>query len=185
MSWYYAKHGRQEGPVTEMELRGMLESAEIAPGDLVWKEGMEDWKPAGEIAELASEPVEAGGGRGGQVEIPSSPGAPAPGGGATPSLMPAQPLPGAPFLNTPPPTSGMAIASMVCGIVAVMMCYVWALAGIPAVICGHVALKAINTSVQPIAGRGMAIAGLVTGYIAIAFQALFVIFIVAAIMANQ
>ncbi len=149
-----------------MELRGLLESAEITPGDLVWKEGMEDWKPAGEIAGLASEAVEAGG-------------------GGTPSLMPAQPPPGASFLNTPPPTSGMAIASMVCGIVAVMMCYVWALAGIPAVICGHVALKAINTSVQPIAGRGMAIAGLVTGYIAIAFQALFVIFIVAAIMANQ
>ena len=63
------------------------------------------------------------------------------------------------------PTCGLAIASMVCGIVGVMFCYFCALLGIPAVICGHMALKQINESPLPMAGRGMAITGLILGYL--------------------
>lgn len=63
--------------------------------------------------------------------------------------------------------SGWAIASMVCGIVSLFMCYVNILCAIPAVVFGHMALSKIRNSAQPMSGRGMAIAGLVTGYLAI------------------
>lgn len=67
------------------------------------------------------------------------------------------------------PTNGMAIASMVCGLVSLPMmlgCWVGILVGIPAVICGHVALSQMKRmSLQQ--GRGMAITGLITGYLTI------------------
>jgi hypothetical protein len=59
---------------------------------------------------------------------------------------------------------------MVCGIVSLILCYVNAVAAIPAIICGHMALKKINESELPMAGRGMAIAGLITGYLGLLFQ---------------
>jgi hypothetical protein len=45
---------------------------------------------------------------------------------------------------------------------------------IPAVICGHVAYSRINRSGGELAGQGMALAGLITGYISVALS-LFVI----------
>lgn len=60
-------------------------------------------------------------------------------------------------------TSGLAITSLVCGIVGLLTCLV--LAGIPAVICGHMALNQIGQDPTRIGGRGMAIAGLIMGYL--------------------
>ncbi len=56
MEWYYAKHGKQEGPVDLATIQGKVQSGEIAPTDLVWKEGMPEWKPAGEVPDLRSAP---------------------------------------------------------------------------------------------------------------------------------
>ena len=61
-----------------------------------------------------------------------------------------------------PPTSGLATASLVLGITSFVVC---GLLGIPAVICGHMALNQIDNSALPMGGRGMAIAGLVCGYL--------------------
>jgi len=173
MSWYYAKQGKQEGPIEQIALQSLIQTGQVAPGDLVWREGLENWKPAREVPELSPPP-------GVPAEASVPPGAPptgiAPSSPGT-AMMTAQPPPGAPYLVAPPPTNGLAIASMVCGIVSLPMCYVWALAGLPAVICGHMALKAIRGSLTPLEGRGMAIAGLATGYLAIAFQAMFLIFL--------
>ncbi len=81
---------------------------------------------------------------------------------------------GAPIIATPagypgsgiaPPTSGLAIASLVCGILGLTTCLL--VPGIPAVICGHMALSQIDKSPAPVAGRGMALAGLITGYVAV------------------
>lgn len=64
-----------------------------------------------------------------------------------------------------PRTSGLAIASMVCGIVSIFLCQF--VGAVPALICGHMALSQINGSPMPMNGRGMAIAGLVLGYLQI------------------
>jgi hypothetical protein len=60
-------------------------------------------------------------------------------------------------------TNGLAIASMVLGIV-----WIFWIGSVLAVIFGHVALRGIKRSAGAERGRGMALAGLVLGYLAIA-----------------
>ncbi|WAC18196.1 GYF domain-containing protein [Luteolibacter sp. SL250] len=52
MQWYYSKNGTQLGPVAQGELISKLASGEVSPADLVWKDGMGDWIPASQVAEL-------------------------------------------------------------------------------------------------------------------------------------
>jgi type II secretory pathway pseudopilin PulG len=68
-------------------------------------------------------------------------------------------------LPSPPAaqTSKLAAASLVLGILSIVPCPL--LAGIPAVICGHLALGRISRSGGSLAGSGLAIAGLVMGYV--------------------
>lgn len=77
---------------------------------------------------------------------------------------------------TPPPpiapqTSGLAVASLILGILSIAMC-LGPLAGIPAVILGHKANSAIRRSGGLLQGSGMATGGLVTGYFSIFMIAL-------------
>ncbi len=72
-----------------------------------------------------------------------------------------------------PTTSGLAIASLVCGIVGLVTCML--IPGIPAVICGHLAMNQIANSPTPMVGRGMALAGLVCGYLAVLMLLSFIV----------
>ncbi len=76
-------------------------------------------------------------------------------------------------------TSGLAIWSLVLGVLG-MFCFS-ILAGIPAVICGHTALSRIKRSGGMLEGKGLAIGGLVTGYLSIAMIPLMAIFVAMAI----
>jgi len=77
-------------------------------------------------------------------------------------------------MTTPPPltvkNSGMATASLVLGILSLvlMIICIGPLFAIPAVILGHIALSRIRKSGGMIGGGGLAIGGLVTGYISLA-----------------
>jgi hypothetical protein len=81
-----------------------------------------------------------------------------------------QPPPGPPA----PRTNGLAIASLVLGVIALpgsFGCCCFGLEFVPAVLAaifGHVALSQIKRSQGQMDGRGMAIAGLVCGYAALA-----------------
>ena len=66
-------------------------------------------------------------------------------------------------------TCGLAIASLMLGIVGLIFYCISILPGLPAVVCGHLALSKIKRSGNTLDGRGMAIAGLSMGYIAIVF----------------
>jgi hypothetical protein len=68
-------------------------------------------------------------------------------------------------------TSGLAIASLVTG-----LCF-WfcVLPGIVAIVLGHLALESIEDSGGAKSGRGMAIAGIVLGWVGIGFVALLVL----------
>jgi len=79
------------------------------------------------------------------------------------------PEPGSPFQ---PKTSGLAIWSLVLGILS-LTCFS-ILSAIPGVICGHKALSRISRANGSLSGKGMAIAGLVTGYIGIAWAIFFI-----------
>lgn len=63
-----------------------------------------------------------------------------------------------------PKTSGLAIASLVCGIGGFPTA---GLTGIAAIITGHLALSAIKRSGGALGGQGMSIAGLITGYLTV------------------
>ena len=71
-------------------------------------------------------------------------------------------------------TNGFAIASLVCGIASLCAGLVTA---ILAVVFGHVALAQISRSGGHEQGRGLAIAGLVIGYVFIALGVLYIVFI--------
>lgn len=68
-----------------------------------------------------------------------------------------------------PRNSGLAIASLVLGVIGLITGAGGLLFGIPAVVCGHVARSKIRNSAGAITGRGVAAAGLATGYVAIVF----------------
>ena len=138
MQWYYSNNATQMGPVTDAELRAMLASGKVNATDMVWQEGMKDWLPASSVPGLCVTPHIAGN----PYQPPVSPGA----------------------FDAPMPTSGLAIASLICGVIGIVTCF---LPGIAAVICGHMALKQMAAPNAQVTGRGMAVAGLVLGYLSI------------------
>jgi hypothetical protein len=48
-NWFYMKGADKHGPVTSTKLRELAESGQLLPTDLVWREGMGDWKRARKI----------------------------------------------------------------------------------------------------------------------------------------
>ncbi len=57
--WYYAIGDNEEGPIPAAELKSLAMEGTISRTTLVWKEGMDDWKPASDIPGLlpVHEPV--------------------------------------------------------------------------------------------------------------------------------
>ena len=101
--------------------------------------------------------------------VPQPPAAP-----PAPPQAAAPPPPAAPL----PPTSGMAIASLVLGTVAVAGAWCCCLGfptGALAIILGHFALSKIRRSGGRLDGRGLAIAGLVMGYLGLVLQILVIL----------
>jgi hypothetical protein len=134
------KNGQQLGPYSEAQVNEMIRSGSISHEDLAWSPGMDEWKPLSSILNLHNQPTQ--------------PTPPMQRIGNSPSLV----------VNKNEPLS---IWSLVLGIISIVGCFLGGfLAGIPAVICGHIGLSRIKR--QPsLGGRGMAIAGLITGYLGI------------------
>ena len=139
-------------------LRSMIVSGEIASADLVWREGMADWRPAAEINDFESAGV---------VE-PAGIVAP-PGGSRIPQTLPPG-VPGGQIPPAAPPNNSSAIVSMICGIVGLFapcLCGIPVFASIVAIIMGHVARGEIRKAGGMQGGEGMALAGLILGYVGI------------------
>lgn len=158
MNWYYSKDSTQHGPVSLQDLQGKIQSGEVAREALVWHEGMADWTAANTVQEIglpvAADPSES------SLYAPPNTQAPAT----------YQPIPSI------RPTSGLAITSLILGILGLTSCTL--ITGIPAVICGHMAMGRTDPLTGNLGGRGLAIAGLVMGYICCALIAIFLIYVV-------
>lgn len=50
--WYYTCNSEQVGPVSAADLKRLASTGQLAHSDLIWKEGWEEWKPAGAIKGL-------------------------------------------------------------------------------------------------------------------------------------
>jgi Domain of unknown function (DUF4190)/Domain of unknown function (DUF1707) len=81
-----------------------------------------------------------------------------------------QPYQGGYYPSVATPTSGLAVGALICGIAEV---FTLGLAAIPAVILGHLARQHIRRTGER--GDGMAIAGLVLGYLGIGIWTLIII----------
>lgn len=180
MNWYYAKNGTQQGPLPTEDMKSRIAMGEISPTDLAWCEGMADWMPVETIAALK---VEAPPARVDDMQ-PPSPGAPY---GAAPSASPepyrppsAAPAPGS-VVPGQVPSQGLAIASMVCGILGIITCCIVGFLNAPlviaAIVMGHIALSKIKADPARTGGKGMAKAGLITGYIGLLFIILLGVFL--------
>ena len=75
--------------------------------------------------------------------------------------------PGAPGTRT----SGLAVASLVTG----LFFWCWVIPGIVSIVLGHLALESIDDSGGAKRGRGMAIAGIVLGWVGIGIVGLLVL----------
>lgn len=161
--WFYGKDGTQHGPASEHEIASLITAGQIEASTIIWREGMTDWIPLSQAPEFQSLSQQ---GATGADNAPY----------AAPQTNSGQ----APYAGAPIPTDGLSIASLVCGVLAILAScmYIGFIFGIPGVICGHMSLKKIKKSPTPIQGKGMAIAGLVTGYIGTIISIAMVVFVV-------
>ena len=110
--WYFVKDGAQQGPVSDEQLRSMARDGSLRGEDLVWQEGMPDWKPAMDVIggefrrelphELPTMPISS-------VNLPPPPAPhfePAPPQMQTPPVQspPMQTPPAQSYMQTPPVT---------------------------------------------------------------------------------
>ena len=138
------------GVFSEEEVREGLGTGRFLSNDLGWREGMPSWKQLSQFPEL------------GATSAPSPP----------LQVGPVSTIAG-PVSAPVPRTEPLAIWSLVLGILSLVCCGF--ILGIPAVVCGHLALSKLQKEPQ-LQGKGLAIAGLVIGYIAIAFWLIYVVF---------
>ena len=160
--WYFELNGTQQGPAETEQILQRLRNGELGPNTLVWREGMGDWQPLNTVAELMQE----------NQALPASP-APVVGGMV-------QPPQGQPGVGMMPTQNGMALTSMIlaiCSVVFTFACFVGFILAIPAVILGHIARKQIREGAHMQTGDGMALAGLIIGYIVIGLFAVMCVFI--------
>jgi len=164
MQWYYAKDNTQFGPVEQSELVARIAAGDVAATDLVWREGLPDWVPSGQIHELGRPPVLPDRGQEpASGEVPVWPYAP-------PTAAPVAPY-------GPVPSNGKATASMVLGIISTtfavgnLCCVATVLVTIP---CGILAIVFGNqvkqaASLDPsLQGELRKVkAGIVTGWVGI------------------
>lgn len=47
--WFYVQDRQKVGPVTKEALRSLFEQGTVSDEDLVWTQGMSEWKPAGQV----------------------------------------------------------------------------------------------------------------------------------------
>ncbi|MEU6255184.1 DUF1707 and DUF4190 domain-containing protein [Streptomyces sp. NPDC047043] len=98
--------------------------------------------------------------------------------GPVPVTRPVPPVP-ATFLPAVAPTNGKAVGSMVCGVLTL---FTAGLTGIPAVILGHTARSEMQRSGER--GEGLAMTGLVLGWMSVAGWALIITILIAAGLAS-
>ena len=142
MQIHVARDGQRLGPYSTEEVRARLAAGELRHADMAWHDGLPSWQPLSSLA--------AAGGTG----VPPLPSAP----------MPVQPYPQV------APTCPLAVASLVCGIASFLAVPI--VAAFPAVICGHLSLSRMRASANALGGRGLALAGLIMGYLHLALVVL-------------
>jgi hypothetical protein len=144
-SWYYHQFGATKGPVDFSRLQQLADAGEVVGEDLVWKEGMPEWIHAGRVPGLLR-----------PTEVSAH---------AKAAAEPTVPQSHYAGMAEPPRVSGLAVASLVLGIL-----WLFGIGSLLAVIFGAVALHQIRISHGRVTGTGLAVAGLTLGILFGALQ---------------
>ena len=57
--WYYMQDDEQCGPLSSKQLIALVQTGELTPAHMIWKEGLSGWIPAGSISGLFKEQQES------------------------------------------------------------------------------------------------------------------------------
>ena len=145
--WYYHQFGTTNGPIDFARLQQLADAGQLVGEDMVWKEGMPEWVHAARIPGLIRP-------AGATTRAPVSSDA-----SVTQSQFGA--------MTEPPRVSGLAVASLVLGIL-----WLFGIGSLLAVIFGAVAIHQIRISRGRLTGTGLAVAGLTLGIVFGALQLL-------------
>jgi hypothetical protein len=133
--------GKEYGPVKLDRIRQWVAEGRVKAQTQVQAAGTEGWKKATELPEINALLTA-------RAAMP----------GTSSELSP--PPPCGPGL----PRNGLAVTSLVLGILSLVTCV---LTGVPAIICGHIALARARRDPGQYGGPGMALAGLILGYVSL------------------
>jgi general secretion pathway protein G len=139
--------GQQLGPYSFDEVRTRLAAGHLIDTDLAWVEGTPSWVTLSTL-------LQSGFG-GGPPALPGG-------------LRPAG------YAVMRPPATELAMASLVLGILS-FLCFSF-LAGIPAIICGHMARSRARRAPDQFGGAGLALGGLILGYFSLVVPLLLIPF---------
>lgn len=146
--WHYCLQGDEQtqGPISEAKLKRLFQSGRLPYDTLVWNETLTDWVEASRIPALRGPAIAARPHDTEEVHIID------PDSGGFRSARSGLPVP------------PMASASLILGILGIPIPFVCVLA----IVFGHLALNQIKTNQRIYQGEGMANAGLILGYAALA-----------------
>jgi hypothetical protein len=168
MMYHVGRNSQPLGEFTETQIREKLDQGEFLVTDLVWQQGMPQWQRLDQVfgfaaAHSLSAPLNA---QGSGASFPIG-------------FTPAQAFSSMPSGVGVMPIPATAIISLVLGVISIaslVLCMLGAILAVPGIICGHMALSEIKRSNNLMQGKGLAIAGLVTNYLAVGFLVLLVLF---------
>jgi len=152
MQIHIARDGKQLGPFSLEEINQQLAAGTLSLSDQVWYEGAAGWAALSTVPGVsAGAPASA---------APISP-APAP----VPVPAPVTPTPLIPVKKT----EQLAVLSLIFSILGLcgFCCGFFMMGGVAGIICGHIALSRIKSNPN-LEGHGLATAGMVIGYLAVA-----------------
>jgi hypothetical protein len=156
MQIHIARDGKAMGPFSLEEVNRQLAAGTLTLSDQAWYEGAAGWAPLSTVPGVS-------GGTAASLTSAVTP--------SIPAVAPSVAGDSVTTVATPPaaPTEPLAILSLVLSLLGLFgfCCTPVVLGGIAAVVCGHIALSRIKARPE-LQGHGLAVAGLVIGYFAIA-----------------
>lgn len=169
MQIHIARDGKPIGPFSLEEVNRQLAAGTLTLSDQAWYEGAAGWAPLSTVPGVSS-----------SASPGSTPASPPSTDATTPSVPVATPPPTGPVTAIPPPplpNEPLAVWSLVLSLLSVCgwCCTPVGITAIGGVVCGHLALSRIKAEPR-LQGHGLAVAGLIIGYCAIAGWLLKLIF---------
>ncbi len=165
MEWYYADAFGNQHAVSSADLSGLVATGTVTRETLVWNETMDRWKPAGEVCadwfSNQAPPSLTGSQRRQAVHVPNTP-----------------------FAGQRAPLDALAVVSLVLGCLGIFGCG-GPILSLPGVVCGHIARHRAKGESLPSSNGGLALAGLIVGYIGLVISLAAIAFYVVAIVAGM